>query len=358
MKRSLTAMLGVCLVAAGMTTGAEARTYKLTVAAGQSLRALPSLRMVHEYFVPEVKKRIKAAGLKDDIEFREAYAGSLLKPRRVLLGTQDGIADIGYVPTLFHPDKLPLEQVGFVAPFCTESVSKAVGAVNALYKSVPAMNAQYDKFNVVRLAGSGVDSYELFTNFPVKSVKDLDGKKIGTAGAILQWLKGIGVTSVDSNMMQYYNSTKTGVYQGFIIIASAIPGMKYPEAAPYVTKVRFGAMYAVALVMNKDSLKRLPPALRKIVLEVGRDWGAAGDKAQQAAYERGFSLGKKMFKDAKWSEFSDAERKEWAMKMPNIAQEWAKALDAKGLPGTKVLKGYMDAMRDGGVQCARQWDKE
>lgn len=358
MKRSLTAMLGVCLVAAGLTTGAEARTYKLTVAAGQSLRALPSLRMVHEYFVPEVKKRIKEAGLEDTIEFREAYAGSLLKPRRVLLGTQDGIADIGYVPTLFHPDKLPLEQVSYVAPFCSSDVSKVVNAVNALYKIIPAMDAQYDKFNVVRLAGNGVDSYELFTNFPVKSVKDMDGKKIGTAGAILQWLKGIGVTPVDSNMMQYYNSTKTGVYQGFIIMGSSIPGMKYPEAAPYVTRTRFGAMYAVALIMNKDSLKRLPEPLQKIILEVGKDWGPVGDKAVNAAYERGFTAGKKMFKRAKWNEFTDAERKEWAMKMPNIALEWAKGLDAKGLPGTEVLKGYMDALRAEGIECARQWDKE
>ena len=65
-----------------------------------------------------------------------------------------------------------------------------------------------------------------------------------------------------------------------------------------------------------------------------------------------------MFKNAKWSEFSNAARTEWAMKMPNIALEWAKALDKKGLPGTKVLQGYMNGLRAEGVTCARQWDKE
>lgn len=358
MKRTLFTTAAAALVLTAMTTTGQARTYKLTIAAGQPIRALANLRAVKEWFVPEVMKRIKAAGLKDTIEFREAYAGSLLKPRRVLLGVQDQIADIGYVPTLFHPDKLPLEQVSFAAPFCTTDLAKVSGAVAQLHEKLPAMAKQYDKFNLVRLGGSGVDNYELFTTFPVTKVEDLNGKKIGATGAILQWMRGLGITSVDSNMMQYYNSTKTGVYQGFIIIGSAMPPMKYPEAAPYVTTTGFGAQYAVALVMNKDSLKKLPPALRKIVTEVGAEWGPVGDKAYAGANAWGFRTAKKMFPKAKFTKLSEKERKRWAMKMPNIAQEWAARLEKRGLPGKQALKMYMDALRAQGVNCAREWDKE
>jgi TRAP-type C4-dicarboxylate transport system substrate-binding protein len=348
-----TAAMAFCLASA-----TQAKTYKLTVAAGQAPRALASLKMLGKYFIPEVNKRLKAMGSKHKIRWRQAYTGSLLKPTKVFLGTQDGVADIGYVPTIFHPDKLPLDAVAFMAPFCTDDLSKVTNAINAVYAKVPQMDGQYSKFNLIRLNGSGVDSYQLLTNFPVKSLADMKGKKIGTAGSALQWLRGIGVTSVQAHMFRYYNDTKTGIYQGFIIMGSPIPPMKYPEVAPYVTRVNFGAMYAVALVMNKDSMKKLPADVQKAIRGAAKSWGPIGDKGHIGAGKWGWNTGKKMFKKATFSEFPQAERVKWANAMPNIAKEWAARMEKKGLPGNKVLSLYMDALRAQGVKCARNWDKK
>ena len=38
--------------------------------------------------------------------------------------------------------------------------------------------------------------------------------------------------------------------------------------------------------------------------------------------------------------------------------DWAAALDEKGQPGTAILEGYMNAMRDAGAPVARNWDQE
>lgn len=358
MKHLLLKAAAVGVLAAGMAAGASAATYRLTIAAGQVPAALPNLAEVQKFFVPEVERRIKAAGLKDTVEFRQAYAGTLLKPRTVLLGVQDGIADIGYEPTVFHPDKLPLEQVSFATPFCTTDVLKVTNAIDRLHRDFPEMRQQYDKFNVIRLGGGSFDSYEFFSNFPLTRVEDLKGRKIGSTGAILQWLRGVGVTSVDSNMMEYYNSTKTGVYDGFIIFNSAATAMKYPEAAPFVTQVRFGAMYAAALIMNKNSLARLPKEIQQIILEVGREWAAVGDKAYAEAGVRGLATARETFKNATFTDFPDSERAKWARAMPNIGKEWAQRADKDGLPGTRVLSAYLDALRAQGEKCLRDWDKE
>jgi TRAP-type C4-dicarboxylate transport system substrate-binding protein len=195
----------------------------LTVAAGQALRALPPLALLSEWWVPEVTKRAQAVNIK--INWKEAYAGSLLKPTMVLEGTRDGITDVGFEPTIFHPDKLPLEQVSFVTPFTTSDVVLVGKALEHLHRTIPEYTAQYDKYNVVRLAGSSYDSYELFTTTPVRTFEDLKGKKIATAGAALQWLRGTPAAPVQSNMMLYYNSAKTGVIDGFIIFPSAVKGM-------------------------------------------------------------------------------------------------------------------------------------
>lgn len=357
MKRTFATLASAGLALTLAAGAAEARTYKLTIAAGQPTRAIPALDVFSKFWVSEVQKRIKAAGLKDNVEFKEAYAGTLLKPRRVLLGVQDGIADIGFVPALFHPDKLPLEQISFVTPFCTSNVVHTTKAYSELYKKLPAMAKQYDKFNVERIAGQSIDSYQFFTAFPFKKVDDLKGRKMAATGALLDMYKGLGVTTVDSNMMEYYNSTKTGVYEGFIIFGSATVPMKYPEAAPYVTKADFGAVYTDVIIVNKDSMRRLPKEIQKIMRDVAKEWEAKGDAAVEAKAKWSFEGAQKTFKDAKFYVLPDEERKKWANAMPNVAKQWVERMKKKGLPGEQALKIYMDSLRAQGAKCMREWDK-
>ena len=348
-----------CTIGIAVTASAASaqQEINLTVAAGQPLRAMKPLAMVSEFYIPEVEKRIKAAGLNIKINWKEAYAGSLLKPTFVLKGVQDGIADIGFEPTIFHPDKLPLEQITFVTPFATSDVVMVGKAMNRMHDQFPAYRAQYDKFGVIRLAGSSYDSYELFTTFEVKKFDDIKGKKIATAGAALQWLRGTDATPVQSNMTLYYNNSKTGVIDGFIIFPSAIPGMKYPEAAPHVTKVGFGAQYAAALIINKGVYDKLPPALQKILREAGEAWTAAADKVQLDSGNAGFASVTN-FPGGKTFVLPREEQVKWANAMPNIAKEWADRADKDGLPGSKILAAYMDEIRKAGAKPVRDWDKK
>jgi TRAP-type C4-dicarboxylate transport system substrate-binding protein len=330
----------------------------LTIAAGQPLRAMNPLNLVSEFYVPEVNRRIEAAGLDIKINWKEAYAGSLLKPTFVLQGVSDGIADIGFEPTIFHPDKLPLEQISFMTPFTTTDVVLVGKAIQKLHDSIPAFNEQYDKFGVVWLAGATFDSYELFTTFPVQQFEDVKGKKISTAGAALQWLRDTGATPVESNMTLYYNNAQTGVIDGFIIFPSSIPGMKYPEAAPHVTKVGFGAQYAAALIVNKAVYEGLPPELQTILREAAQAWTAAADAAQQGIYEKAYGTVPESFAGAQTFDLPREEQAEWANAMPNIAKEWAERIDAAGLPGSEVLSAYMEEMRSSGAEPVRNWDQE
>ena len=44
--------------------------------------------------------------------------------------------------------------------------------------------------------------------------------------------------------------------------------------------------------------------------------------------------------------------------MPNVAKQWAEGLEAKGIPGKKILATYMDEMRAANQPIMRHWDKE
>jgi TRAP-type C4-dicarboxylate transport system substrate-binding protein len=359
MKRIMTSIgAGLALALASSAATAQ-QEINLTVAAGQPLRAMLPLTMVQSFFIPEVNKRMAAAGLdkKYKINWKEAYAGSLLKPTMVLEGTRDKITDIGFEPTIFHPDKLPLEQITFVTPFTTSDVVLVGKVIDKLHASIPEFKQQYDKYNVVRLAGSSYDSYEMITTFPLKTFDDLKGKKISTAGGALQWLRGTPATPVQGNMTLYYNQAKTGVIDGFVLFFSSIKGMKYPEAAPYVTRVGFGAQYAAALIVNKDVYDKLPGEVRKVLHDAGQAWTAEADKRQFQAGEEGFAA-VKTFPGAQTITWPREEQLKWVNALPNIAQEWAQRLDKQGLPGTKALSMYMDEMRKGGATPLRDWDKK
>ncbi len=170
-------------------------------------------------------------------------------------------------------------------------------------------------------------------------------------------MRGTPATPVQSNMTLYYNNAKTGVIDGFIIFPSSIPGMKFPEAAPYVTKVGFGAQYAAALIINKDFHAKLPPALQKILKEAGEAWTAAADKIQLDLGNEGFESVPK-FPNGKNFVLPREEQVKWANAMPNIAKEWADRADKDGLPATKVLGAYMDELRKSGAKPVRDWDKK
>ena len=130
------AYVAAAIGAATMPAAAQ-QEITLTVAAGQPLRAMNPLNLVSEFYIPEVNKRIEAAGLDIKIDWKEAYAGSLLKPTFVLQGVSDGIADIGFEPTIFHPDKLPLEQVSFMTPFTTTDVVLVGKTIDKLHATIP-----------------------------------------------------------------------------------------------------------------------------------------------------------------------------------------------------------------------------
>jgi TRAP-type C4-dicarboxylate transport system substrate-binding protein len=353
MQRSLTALVaGLASLAASAAVAQQ--QINLTVAAGQPLRAVPALALLSEWWVPEVTRRAAAVNIK--INWREAYAGSLLKPTMVLEGTRDGITDIGFEPTIFHPDKLPLEQVSFMTPFTTSNVELIGRVMNRLHDSIPAYRAQYEKYNVIRLAGSTTDSFELFTTSPVKRFEDLKGKKIATAGAALQWLRGTPAAPVQSNMMLYYNSAKTGVVDGFLVFRSSVQGMRYPEAAPYLAVVEFGAQYAAALLINRNVWNRLPPELQKLLRETALEWDAKADALMFKLGEEGIAA-TKQFPNGQVFMFPREEQAKWAHAMPNIAREWAERLDRQGLPGSKALSAYMTELRSAGAKPVRDWDK-
>lgn len=333
----------------------QAETIKMTAFAGHP-PVFPWVKLMDDYFIPEVDKRLAAAGGKVKIEWNRAYGGTLVKLGSESTALKDGLGEIGFVSTIFEAPKFPLQNITYYTPFGTDDISIVSKVITTLQDKIPEMKAAWIKNNAVFLGGTGLDAYYLFTKNPVEKLDDLKGLKINAPGPSANWLKDTGAIAVAGSLQTYYNDIQTGVTSGTLTFASGAFPAKVYEVAPNITKVNYGAQFGGALAMNKRVLDHLPKDAQKIFLDVGRDYA---EKFNALLTDTSKSLMDKMVAaGAKVREVPAAERKQWAAAIPNPALPWAKDLDSKGLPGTKVLKAYMAEMKANGVVYPRDWSKE
>ena len=349
-------LISIALIAGSMllaSAPASAKVYKLT--AGSSHPPIvPWVATIKNLVVPESAKRVAAAGKGDSIQWTQAYAGALYNFKNTLEGVQNGLADIGWVGTLWEPVKMPLMNVTFYAPFATGDVKALIEIGQELHQKVPAMNAEWDKHNQVFLGIQVADTYNVVSKFPLKSVADLKGKKLYTPGAVASWLKGTGAVGINGGLPVYYNGIKTGIADGGIVITTGMFPFKLHEVGKYITVVDMGGPISGALTMNKDTWNSLPAYMRDIFTKLGVEYARV--QGGMVAKNAEKFLGLMAKQGAVVSTLPAAERRKWAEAMPDIAGDWVKANKAKGVPADEVLKAFMDGARSRGGKPLRNWD--
>lgn len=307
-----------------------------------------------ETFIPTVDKALE--GTDYTIKWSEAYGGTLAAVGGELEAIEDGLAEVGAVPTVFEPTSLPLQNVTYYTPFGTPDPQVVLNAVDKLHEDVPGMIGSWENFNAEYLGGGfALDNYLMMTNFPVASIDDLKGRKIGAPGPAVNWLEGTGAVGVAGNLTTYYNDISTGVFDGTIVFPTAAAPAKLHEVAPHVLITDFGAQYAGSLVANKEWYDAQPEAVQNALRAGAEAYTTAYIAEQNARVEAAL----KLMEDggATITRLSPEERVRWAEALPQIADVWAKNADGQGLPGSEVLDTYIGLLKEAGVELARDWSQ-
>ncbi|MFQ5485375.1 MAG: C4-dicarboxylate TRAP transporter substrate-binding protein [Desulfobacterales bacterium] len=352
LKYALSIMITAVLIVSVPIGSISAKTYKITVAAGHPPIFL-WVTLCRDFFIPEVNKRLVAAGHK--IEWNQAYGGTVAKIGGVLEAIEEGIADMGFVGTIFEASKMPLHNVTYMTPFGTDNIFYVVDTMAELQKKIPQLAKEWTRHNQIYLGGAALDTYGILTSFPVNTVDDVKGHKIAAPGPSANWLKGTGGVPVASNLNEYYNGIKTGVFEGTLTFMTAASAIKVYEVAPYINMVNFGSQFAGGLSINKDLFESFPQEVKNVFTEVGRVYTKKLAEAQAARAGKAISMMQKG--GAKLINMSDEERTRWADKLPNVPMAWVKSMQSKGLPGKAMLKGFLNGLRTRGVKLVRDWDK-
>lgn len=309
-----------------------------------------------EYFIPEVDRRLAETG-NYKIRWNKAFGGTIAKTRGVLDSLQYDLADIGIITTPYHPDKVPFHNLPYATPLVTSDIGLAAQTMSQLVEKYPVLGEQWKRYRLVFLTTAGsIDTYQVFTNYEVKTLEDFRGRKIAGVGLNLRFLTAVDAAAVSSGISDWYNNLATGLIDGLIGWIEGTIAYRLYEVAPYMVDVRLGAVPTKSIVMNERTWGRLPEEVQNVILEVAADYrdelAAETDRRADRSTKEYLERGGKILT------LTYEQRREWAMGLPNIAKEWADDMEERGMPGHDILRDYMDIMRANDQPIVRHWDRE
>lgn len=350
-------LVALCLVTAmpAQSQNKDPEVIPLIAVDSYATTALWTLVFV-DYFIPEVDRRLAESG-NYKIRWNKAFGGTIAKTRGVLDSIQHDLADIGIVTTPYHPDKVPFHNLPYATPLVTSDIGLVARSMSELVQKYPVLSEQWAKHRLVFLTTAGsIDTYQVLTNYEVKTLDDFKGRKIAGVGLNLRLLTGLDAAPVNSGISDWYNNLATGLVDGVIGWIEGSIAYRLYEVAPYMVDVRLGAVATKAIVVNDRTWARLPDEVKTVLQETAADY--RDELARETDRRAARSTKQYVEFGGKILTLNDEQRRAWAMGLPNIAEDWVEDMEERGLPGRAILEDYMDIMRANDQPIMRQWDRE
>ncbi|MBM4276518.1 MAG: hypothetical protein FJ130_01380 [Deltaproteobacteria bacterium] len=297
----------------------------------------PDLTAVdHVWFMDEVKKRTKGR-----VTFDVFWGGALGKPLEHIDMIKRGVADIGRVPLLFHPDRAPLWAYEFAFPFAPGDPEDIAKVWWKLHDEFPIIQKQLEKDNQIALQVTLIDDYHLLSRVPLKTLADLKGKLVGASGIYFpKQLEVVGSKAHISPMGERYMQLKLGTIDANHGPIEYIRGFKLFEVGKHLLITNIGAWASGAVTMNLDAWKKIPPDIQKVFGEVGKEAGVVHGKRLKEEREKDIKFLKEQ--GVTFYTLSEAEKEKWASMVPDLPGILVKDLEGKGFPAGKYLKRWYE----------------
>ncbi|MBT0959090.1 C4-dicarboxylate TRAP transporter substrate-binding protein [Alphaproteobacteria bacterium KMM 3653] len=348
-------LLGGAFALALSVPGYAAETVNLTTVSGYAKTAA-WVQIFEDVYVPAVNAKLAETG-NYEINWNYGWGGSIVGPKGELEAIEVGLADIGVVQTVFHPDKLRVYDIAFATPFVTTDLDLVTRTVNDLTAEFPAMQQVWSDNGMHFLTTlAAVDNYQILLNGEYTGPESLNGLKLGGAGMNLRYVEGVGATGVSSTLADFYNGVASGLFDGAIAWATAAEAFKLYEAAPTYVKVDFGGVNSMALSVNEGIWEGLPEEVQIALNESAETYREA--LAKFSMEEAAQAIDDMVAAGATVVQVSQEDRKIWADGLANIAQEWATEVEATGAPGGDILDAYIAAMKAADQTILRDWSAE
>ncbi len=295
-------------------------------------------------------------------------AGSLMTFVQMPDAMATGLGDTGFLGTSLHPALFPSWLwVGVLDP-STDTLNPLTGTYvsEILFSEFPSFSNELaaKKMQLYFFDPTVVSS--LIMKKATPRMADLAGKRLrvyaGEYHAKLHEM--MGAIPMSTPWSEAYDNLDKGVVDGMLTTQIGMRDNKLYEPAKFLYTLGTGIQpkmnAAYLTIYQMDSWNKLPPDIKKIMLEEAKkievDYSIQlRDKLLPACLEDMKKGGLTI------SDFPKEDVAKWGVYAGTLYDTAAKAMDAKGAPGTQIIKRYLELTKmseaDLKVLYDKVWDK-
>lgn len=265
------------------------------------------------------------------VKIKPYWGGSIIGGKDAMEELRQDAVDIAFVNPSTSRSGYAILKASYL--FFYGADQKVGGKVfKELLKEFPEIEKEYVGLKVLAWGGS---THQLVSRKPVRKIDDLKGMRLKVVGDISASLKDLGVEGMSISAADVYVGLQKGILDGVLTPVEALESLKFAEVAKYVTLINFYRSHSGTRMMNLGKWNSLPPDIQKVfennIEWYGQETDAEFDRRNQHAIESGKKLG------VEFIPISKEEMAKFYVPMKKYALIEAQGLDAKGLPGTKIL---------------------
>lgn len=266
-------------------------------------------------------------------------AQQLAKAAGMLDAVKNRVADIAVCGVVYVSDRMPLSGAAML-PGLFNEVTKGARAYTKLANK-ELLEAEFLRHGVRPLWVSLAPVYQiqLTSKESITSLDDIKGKKLRTAGAIMELTaKALGATPVTIGPSDFYLSLQRGTVDGAIY---TIPGWRAYSLQEVLNSSTVNAALgsvAFATLINEDVWQGLSPEVKSILQKAGEATGAGAaaifDKVVAQSNQKMKEAGKNIYS------LSPELLAEMNAKLATVEKVWLDQMKSRNLPGDKILEAF------------------
>lgn len=207
----------------------------------------------------------------------KVYPLSLLNFAEATGGVRDGIADIATVLTPYFLAEFPtsnfLNELGALTTLDPEPSAKApmalVGALTEMHlMHCPSCDREFAAQNHLFTAAATTPQYILQCMVPIRTVEDLQGKRIRAGGAFwARWAEAMGATGVSMSVNETFEGLSQGVLDCTANSGSDLTNFSFIDVVKFLNLDVPGSTFSSSIAsVNREVYQGLPAEQREALM--------------------------------------------------------------------------------------------
>jgi TRAP-type transport system periplasmic protein len=272
------------------------------------------------------------------VKFSYFPAEQLGKAKDMLTVCGRGVADFCQIHVTYFAGQLPYTNM-IVLPYWT-TATEGTEIFKEMLETIPELQEEMHKFGVRGLVGTTTPTYDVATvKKPVRSLEDLKGLKLKTAGGIYDNIaKRYGIIPVSIPASETYEAVQRGVVDGVVFNYPSIRSYHLNDLIKYITYGMRCGGYPGAIVVNEKTWEKLPKDIQEAVMKAnhnamekeGRHWDELNTEVRQQFKNQGIQV----------YDLTPEQRVAWRQVLNGVGEEYVTQIEKRGF--TKARKVFED----------------